>query len=75
MQFDLHIDPMTPAIPRTIRMKVKGEITGDRGEKDDKRMFSVKFTEISKGDRIRIDELIRMTNLKYKVDAGIDNFD
>jgi hypothetical protein len=75
LRFDLHIDPMAPGIPRKIRIKTKGEITSNRGIRDGKNAFSVKFTEISKEDRIRIDELIRMTNYKYKIDAGLDNFD
>jgi len=75
IRFDLHIDPMAPGICRKIRMKVKGEITGERGMRDGKRALSVRFTEISKNDRIRIDELIRMTNYKYKLDAGLDNLD
>ena len=75
LRFDLNIDPMTPGIPRKIRIKTKGEVTSDRGVKDGKRAFSVMFTEISKEDRIRIDELIRMTNYKYKIDAELDIFD
>jgi hypothetical protein len=75
LQFDLHIDPMAPGISRKIRIKTNGEITGDRGTRDGMHAFSVKFTDISKGDRIRIDELIRMTNYKYKIDSGLDNFD
>ena len=75
LRFDLHIDPMAPGIPRKIRIKTKGEVTSNRGIRDGKNAFSVKFTEISKEDRIRIDELIRMTNYKYKIDAGLDNFD
>ena len=74
LRFDLQIDPMTPGITRKIPMKATGEITGDRGIRDGKRAFSVKFTEISKEDRIRIDELIRMTNYSYKLDSGLDGF-
>ena len=72
--FDLQIDPMTPGICRKIPMKATGEIVSDRGIKDGKHAFSVKFTDISKEDRIRIDELIRMTNYKYKLDSELDNF-
>jgi len=75
LRFDLHIDPMAPGISRKIRMKAKGEVTGDRGVRGGKHAFSVKFTEISNEDRIRIDELIRMTNYKYKLDAELDYFD
>jgi len=74
LQFDLKIDPMTPGISQKIPMKVKGEITSDRGVRDGKRAFSVKFTEISTADRIRIDELVRMTNYKYIMDAEQDTF-
>jgi len=75
LRFDLQIDPMTPGISRKIPMKVIGEIISNRGIRDGKQAFSVKFTEISKEDRIRIDELIRMTNYKYKVDSEVDSFD
>ena len=75
LRFDLQIDPMAPGISRKIRMKVKGEVIGDRGMRGGKHAFSVKFTEISKEDRIRIDELIRMTNYKYKLDSELDYFD
>ena len=75
LRFDLNIDPMAPGIPHNIKVKAKGEVTGDRGEKDGKRAFSVKFTEISTSDRIRIDELIRMTNYTSKLNAGLDIID
>jgi len=71
--FDLQIDPMTPGISQKIIMKVKGEIIGDRGVRDGKRSYSVRFAEISNEDRIRIDELVRMTNYKYKLDVESDN--
>jgi len=74
LRLDLQIDPMTPGISRKIPMKVTGEVTADRGVRDGKYAFSVKFTEISKEDRIRIDELVRMTNYKYKLDSGLDSF-
>ena len=75
LRFDLYIDPMAPGISRTIKMTAKGEITGNRGVRDGKTALSVKFTEISKSDRIRIDELIRITNYKYMLDAGLDFLD
>jgi len=75
LQFDLQIDPMTPGISRRIPMKATGEITGDRGVRDGKRAYSARFTDISKEDRIRIDELIRMTNYKYKMDSELDSLD
>ena len=73
--FDLLIDPMTPGITRKIPMKAKGEVRGDRGETGGTYSYSVVFTEISKGDRIRLDELVHMTNYKYKLDAEADIFD
>ena len=63
--FDLKIDPMAPGIAQRIPITAKGEIAGDRGTKDGKHAFSARFTEISKKDAIRIDELVRMTNHKY----------
>lgn len=73
--FDLLIDPMTPGIAGKIPMKVKGEVGGFRGKRDDLNSYSVEFVEISKSDRIRLDELIRMTNFKYKLDSEGDLFD
>jgi len=75
LRLDLEIDPMTPGISRKIPVKVTGEITACRGVRDGKLSYSVRFTEISKEDRIRIDELVRMTNYKYKLDSGLDSFD
>jgi len=73
--FDLQIDPMTPGVVGNIRMKVKGQIKGDRGKREGLHSYSVEFTEISKSDRIRLDELIRMTNFKYKLESTSDIFD
>jgi len=75
LRLDLKIDPMTPGISRKIPVKATGEITAARGVREGKLAYSVKFTEISKEDRIRIDELVRMTNYKYKMDSGLDSFD
>jgi len=75
LRFDLKIDPMSPAIPRKITMRVKGEITSDRGMKYGRHAYSVKFTEISTSDRIRIDELIHMTNYKCRIDTESDFLD
>jgi len=73
--FDLEIDPMTPGIYGKIRMKAKGEIRGDRGIRDEKHAYSVEFLEISETDKIRLDELILLNTIKYKVDAETDIFD
>lgn len=73
--FDLLIDPMMPGIAGKIPMKVKGVVRGDRGIKDGLHAYSAVFTMISKGDRIRLDELVRMTNVKYKMDSESDIFD
>ena len=75
LRFDLSIDPMAPGISQIIQMKVAGTITDDRGIRDGKRAYSVKFTEISNKDRIRIDELVRMTNYMYKLDSNLDYLD
>jgi len=37
--------------------------------------YSVAFTEISNSDRIRLDELVRITDSKYKMDIETDLFD
>ena len=73
--FDMKIDPMAPGITQKIPIKVKGEIVGDRGIRDGKHAFSAKFVDLSKKDTIRIDELIRMTNYKYKLESGLDPLD
>jgi len=75
LRFDLQIDPMTPGISRKIRMKASGEIIGDRGTREGRYAFSVRFTEISREDRIRIDELVRLTNYQYKIGAGLGSLD
>ena len=67
--FDLLIDPMAPGIHGKIPMKAKGEVRGSRGMRNGMNSYSVAFTEISKGDRIRLDELVRMTNTAYNMDA------
>jgi len=73
--FDLLIDPMTPGVRGKIPMMIKGEIKGDRGSRDGLSSFSVAFTDISQSDRIRLDELIRITTQKYRVDAESNMFD
>ena len=67
--FDLQIDPMTPGISGKIPMKVKGEVKGHRGKRNGMNSYSIAFTDISKNDRIRLDELVRMTISSYRVDA------
>ena len=71
---DMLIDPIVPGVPWTIPMKVTGEVRGDRGMRDGMRAYSVRFTEITKDNKIRLDELIRMTNHKYAVDAESDYY-
>ena len=73
--FDLQIDPLTPGVLGTIQMKTKGEVKGDRGIREGLHAYSVEFIEISKSDRIRLDELIRITNVKYKMECDMDIFD
>ena len=67
--FDLQIDPMTPGILGKIPVKAKGEIRGNRGMRNGLNSYSVAFTDISKSNRIRLDELVRMTNTAYTADA------
>ena len=73
--FDLLIDPMAPGIPGKIPVKLQGEVCGIREAPNNQNAYSVEFVEISKGDRIRLDELVRMTNYKYKLDSEADIFD
>jgi len=73
--FELQIDPMTPGVVGNIRMKVKGEVKGNRGEREGLNSYSVVFTEISHSNRIRLDELILMTNMRYKLESTSDIFD
>ena len=67
--FDLLIDPMTPGIHGKIPMKVEGEVRGNRGMRNGMNSYSVAFTVISKSDKIRLDELVRMTINSYNADA------
>ena len=73
--FDLLIDPMMPGIAGKIPMRAKGVVRGDRGMKDGLHAYSVEFLVISNSNRIRLDELVRMTNYKFKLDAESDIFD
>jgi hypothetical protein len=70
--FDMQIDPMAPGIGGKIPMIVRGEIRGDRGMRNGMHAFSVAFTEISQSDRIRLDELVRMTVNKYRIETEAD---
>ena len=73
--FDLLIDPMMPGIAGKIPMKAKGVVRGDRGIKEGLHAYSIEFTDISKSNRIRLDELVRMTTYRYKLDSESDIFD
>lgn len=75
LHFDLSIDPLMPGFARSITMKVKGVIRGDRGMIDGLHAYSVGFTEISRSNRVRLDELIRMTNAKLKCESVPDFLD
>jgi hypothetical protein len=72
---DMKIDPLAPGIFGTIPLKVTGVIRGSRGTIEGKQAYAVEFTEISKSDRIRLDELVRMTNYKFKLETESDLFD
>ena len=67
--FDILIDPMTPGIHGKIPMKAKGEVRGNRGMRNGMNSYSVAFTDISKSDKIRLDELVRKTISAYNADA------
>ena len=66
--FDMSIDPKIIEVRNRIKMKVKAVIRSDRGVKNNLRAFGAEFTEISDSDTIRLDELIRITNVRYGLD-------
>jgi hypothetical protein len=64
LYFDLRIDPrITIIIP--ISFNIRGEIKHDRGVEAGKHTYAVTFTEITPNDQIRLDELVRLANVKY----------
>jgi len=69
---ELDIDPMIPGIYGRIHMEAKGEIRGDRGIRDGRYAYSVEFTEITNENRTRLDELIRLTNFRYRAEADFE---
>ena len=72
---DMMIDPLTPGITGKIPMMVQGDITVDRGLVKGLHAYAVRFTVISHSERIRLDELIRITNYKGRLDEQADIFD
>ena len=74
LRIDMEIDPMAPGIARKVPMKAKGVIKSDRGSKEGKYTYSVEFTEISKNDKTRLDEMVRMTNYASKLGSEADEF-
>jgi len=72
---DMKIDPVTPGISRSIPMKVKVLIRDNRGAKGEMHTYAVEFTNISKNDRTRLDELVHRTNYKYMLDSTSDALD
>jgi len=74
VQLDMEIDPMTPGITRKVPMKAKGIIRSDRGSNEVTYTYSVEFTEISKNDKTRLDEMIRMSNYSLKLGSEADEF-
>ena len=75
LNIDMQIDPLAPGITGKIPMKAKGVVKGDRGMTEGLHAYSVEFTEISSGDRIRLDELVRMTNYKFMMESESSIFD
>ena len=71
--FDLQIDPITPGIARIIKIKAKGEVRGDRDLNNGLHSYGVEFLDIKKNDQIRLDELVRMTSVKYSMDSEADS--
>ena len=65
MWISLIIAPIVVGPDLTMKMKVQAEINNDRGEQEGQHCYAVKFTEISLGDQIRLDELMRITVAKY----------
>jgi len=74
VELDMEIDPMAPGITRKVPMKAKGVVKSDRGVNEGKHSYSVEFTEISKNDKTRLDEMIRMTNYSFKLGSEADDF-
>ena len=68
--FDLHINPMIAGMPYEFDAKVKGKIKSDRGQVGGSHEYGVEFQEIPYSTRVRLDELVRLTISKYKLDAS-----
>ncbi|MDR0248658.1 MAG: PilZ domain-containing protein [Oscillospiraceae bacterium] len=60
---DLIIDPILgPSIP--VHIKAKAVVKAERAPQEHKHSYAVVFTDISQEDKIRLDELVRMTIAK-----------
>jgi hypothetical protein len=65
--FDLEINPKLLEVHGAVKIKVKGQIKSDRGVQKKKNAYSVEFTEISRSDQIRLDELVRLSTAKFRL--------
>ena len=73
LHFDLLVDPVMHDIYGKIKemhIKAKAVIVSHRNSKNNTNSFGVKFTEMAAGDRVRLDELIRLTIMKYGNDSS-----
>jgi hypothetical protein len=65
--FDLEINPKLLEVHGVVKIKAKGQIKSNRGVQNKKNAYSVEFTEISRGDQIRLDELVRLSTAKFRL--------
>ena len=63
--FSLDIAPIVVGPNFHIKMTIKAAVKGNREEQDGMSCFAVKFTDISVGDQIRLDELVQKTVATY----------
>jgi len=67
ISFIMNISPIVVGPDFTVKMKLNAVIKSDRGQQEGLYCYAVKFTDISLGDQIRLDELMRITVSKYGV--------
>ncbi|MCL2548650.1 MAG: PilZ domain-containing protein [Symbiobacteriaceae bacterium] len=63
--FDLFIDPKMPEIPERIHMEVRARVSSVRQQFEEVNAVGVVFIQISLGDQVRLDELIRLAVTRY----------
>ena len=68
--FDLNINPMIAGMPYEFNAKIKGKIKSDRGQTGGSHEYGIEFQELPYSTRVRLDELVRLTISKYKLDMS-----